>query len=323
MKNNLLEISFVIPVFNEAQCLYFVHNELIKVMNGYSYEIIYVNDGSTDKSEAILNQFYLKNPEIVTIINLYGKNGKATAQKAGISYASGEKIIFMDSDGQDDPNDIKEMLEIMEDKKADMVVGQRHKRDSHLFYKLISSLFNTVIRTISNFPIKDINASLKIVQSSFLKEIPIYAGHYRFLPLIFHNKGLKVIQKKINHRSRFAGISKYTPFKMIEGFWDMLTIMFLLSNNLSPLRFFGGIGILLFAPGTIICIYILSIKIYYGYILNKYPLLLLGILLILTGIQLFCTGLLAELMVYSNAGIQQNSFIKSIKKKVLITGLSK
>ena len=312
MNNKSPEISIVIPVFNEVESIKSVHEELLEKLKAISFEIIYIDDGSNDGTDELLSGFYQKNPEIVTIAILCARNGKASAQQIGISYAKGTYIVFMDGDGQDDPKDIFQLLETLKKQNADMIVGWRKKRRSSGFYRFISMVFNIMIRILIRIDIRDINASLKIVRARYLKDIRIYAGHYRFLPILLQSKGLKVIEKKVHHRKRTAGISKYTPFKSIGGGLDMFTILFLMNNGLNPLRFFGGIGLLLICPGFLICCYITYLKIVYGYILNHYPLLLLGILFLLTGMQLMCTGLLAELLVYSQARIQPPPFIKKL-----------
>jgi len=131
---------------------------------------------------------------------------------------------------------------------------------------------------------------------------------------MLHSKGLKVIEQQVHHRKRIAGVSKYSPLKAIGGGLDMFTIFFLVHNNLSPLRFFGGIGVTLICPGFSICCYIIWLKVMYGYIFDRYPLLLLGILFLLTGMQLICTGLLAELFVHSQVRHQPPPFIKAVCK---------
>jgi glycosyltransferase involved in cell wall biosynthesis len=306
------EISIVIPVFNEVESLRLVHEELLEQLKDIAFEIIYVDDGSNDGTAELIQGLYQKNPKKITIAVLCAKNGKASAQQMGISYARGRYIVFMDGDGQDDPKDIFHLLKTLKKQDADMIVGWRKKRRSSIFYRFISLVFNFIIRTIISLNIKDINASLKIVRSRFLKDVPIYAGHYRFLPILLHGKGLKVIEKQVHHRKRIAGVTKYTPFKAIGGGLDMFTVLFLMHNNLNPLRFFGGIGLLLICPGFLICCYITYLKIVYGYILDRYPLLLMGILFLFTGMQLMCTGLLAELLVYSQARLQPIPFIKTL-----------
>lgn len=315
MNNESPEISIVIPVFNEVESIKNVHGELLEQLKGSLFEIIYVDDGSNDRTEGFLQEFYQKDSDKVTVVLLYKRSGKAAAQQIGISHAKGKYIVFMDGDGQDDPRDIFNLLETLKNQNADMVVGWRKKRQSPMFYRYISFVFNFFIKKIIGLNIRDINASLKIVRAKFLKDIPLYAGHYRFLPLLLHSKGLKVIEQQVQHRKRKAGVSKYSPLKAIGGGLDMFTILFLVHNNLSPLRFFGGIGLTLICPGFFICCYMIWLKVVYGYILDRYPLLLLGILLLLTGMQLMCTGLLAELFVHSQVRQQPLPFIKAVYDK--------
>ena len=312
MSENPPFLSIVIPVFNESKCIGTVNEELLDVLTETSFEIVYVDDGSVDGSGEMLKNIQSKYPDKVSVIFLYGKNGKALAQQAGIMYAKGAFIVFMDGDGQDDPSDIHGLLEAMEGEDAHMVVGRRRKRRSPWYYRAMSAFFNAFIRLISGLNIKDSNASLKIVRREILKNIPIYAGHYRFLPFLFHANGFKVIERDVEHRCRIDGVSKYGIGKVIGGMWDTLTVLFLTRSYLSPLHFFGGIGFLLGVPGFAICVYVTWLRLEHGYIMNRYPLLLLGILLILAGIQLVCTGLLGEMLTYSQPRLHNSPFIRSV-----------
>jgi len=152
---------------------------LLGQLKGNSFEIIYVNDGSNDSTEKFLQEFYRKNPNNITIIALYARSGKAAAQQIGISHAKGKYIVFMDGDSQDDPKDIFALLETLKNQNADMVVGWRKKRQSPMFYRYISFVFNFIIKKIIGLNIRDINASLKIVKAIFLKDIPLYAAQQR------------------------------------------------------------------------------------------------------------------------------------------------
>lgn len=319
MKSLSPEISVIIPVFNESQCINKVFEELENSLADISHEIIFIDDGSYDGTGRLLQKIQTKmtddnlndlddqdhmnmdkkqNKNNIHVISFAARCGKACAQQAGISVAKGEYIVFMDGDGQDDPSDIPKLICRIKKENAAMVVGRRAHRISGRFYRFSSSIFNFFIRIVTNMKIRDINASMKIVKTEYLSRIFLYAGNYRFIPLLLHMSGFKVVEEDVNHRKRIAGESKYAPSKVFEGFWDFITILFLIRNDRSPLRFFGSMGLCLGAPGIGICIYISFLRFFYGSIQSRYPLLLLGILLILSGTQLFCTGLLAELMVY-------------------------
>jgi glycosyltransferase involved in cell wall biosynthesis len=295
------ELSVIIPVFNEAESIARVHAELMTQLDGTESEIIYVDDGSRDGTDAILESLCTNSQIPVTLTVLYTRSGKASAQATGISHARGQYIVFMDGDGQDVPADIPELQKALKAHEADMVVGWRQNRQSSAFFCWISWVFNWLIRTFMGLHIRDINASLKIVRARFVRDIPLYAGHYRFLPILLHQKGLKVIERPVRHRARAGGVSKYSAFKALGGGLDLFTIFFLMHSNLSPLRFFGSIGVLLMLPGLLACGYITVLKVLFGHILGHYPLLLMAILFILSGMQLICTGLLAELIVFRHS----------------------
>ena len=305
-------LSIVIPIFNESKCIGTVNEELLDVLCETSLEILYVDDGSMDGSPEVLKDIQSKYPDKVSVIFLYGRNGKASAQQIGIKYAKGEFIVFMDGDGQDDPNDIHGLLAKLKTESAHLVVGRRRKRCSPWYYRVMSVIFNAVMSLISGLDIKDSNASLKIVRRKVLNNIPIYAGHYRFLPFLLNASGFEVTERDVNHRHRIDGVSKYGIGKVMDGMWDMLTVLFLTRSYLNPLHFFGGIGFLLGIPGFAICVYITWLHFEHGHILNRYPLLLLGILLILAGIQLICTGLLGEMLTYSKSRLNDTPFIRSV-----------
>ncbi|MBF0100966.1 MAG: glycosyltransferase family 2 protein [Desulfobacterales bacterium] len=307
--------SIIIPVYNEALCIRQVHEELCNVLCDVNTELIYVNDGSTDNSLQVLTECYSQHPEWVTVVSLYGRNGKAMAQRSGLAYANSDYVVFMDADGQDDPEDILRLYEMIRSTQSEIVVGWRQHRASPPFYRILSLIFNWMIRLFSGLPIHDSNSSLKIIRKSILNSIPIYSGHYRFLPYLFYSRGLSVLECEVHHRPRIAGISKYGPMKTLEGLWDLVTIFFLSRNHLSPLRFFGTLGFMLGIPGIIICIYISYLRLTYGYILNRYPFLFLGVLLILAGLQLICTGLLAELFIYTQSPQQHMPLIRNVLQK--------
>jgi len=293
-------ISVVIPVFNESESIRQVVEELQHLLSKchWHYEIIIVDDGSDDGTLEIIQNMQQQYHPLIHLVSFGLRSGKASAQQAGIHKTTGTFTVFMDGDGQDDPEEIPCLIDIMENESPGMIVGRRVNRESDRYYITASAFFNLIISMITGICIRDINASMKVTRTELLKKISIYSGNYRFLPLLLHFRGIKVIEKDVTHRKRLAGYSKYSPSKIVDGFWDMITVIFLIRNHNNPLHFFGGLSLCLGIPGLIICFYITLIRLSYGNIQNHYPLLLLGILLILSATQLFCAGLLAELMVH-------------------------
>ena len=278
-----------------------LYNEIKESINSkLSYEIIFIDDGSTDHSSNKIKDI-MSNDNQVTLISLKKNHGKSNALNLGFKHADGDAIITMDADLQDDPKEINNLL-LKLDEGWDVVSGWKKSRNDPISKTIPSKIFNAVVRWMSGLKIHDFNCGLKAYKSKVIKSLNIYGGLHRFIPYLVISKGFSVTEVAVNHRSREFGNSKYGGSRMFKGFFDFLSVLFITKYSKRPLHIFGFIGFLLFISGLIINI-ILS----YQWILNKYyldlsysidrPLLFLGILLIIIGIQIFSIGFIAELIV--------------------------
>ena len=304
MKKNL-DISVVIPVFNEEESLVELNNQILNSIDkSKTYELIYINDGSTDQSKNILSTLASKNSNI-KLINFYKNKGKADALNAGFYFSSGKIVITLDSDLQDDPSEFQKLIKEI-DNGSDMVSGWKKNRKDPLSKTFPSKIFNFVLRLLTGIKIHDFNCGLKAYNQKVVKSLNIYGGLHRFIPVLVKNSGFVISEVQINHRKRKYGVSKYGTSRMFHGLFDLITILFLKKYFNRPLHFFGKFGILFSFLGLFTNIY-LSYKwmifnyfnIGVKYSINR-PLLFFGILLLLVGIQFISIGLIGELIVYLN-----------------------
>ena len=304
MKKNL-DISVVIPVFNEEESLVELNNQILNSINeNNTYELIYVNDGSTDQSKNIITTLASKNSNI-KLINFYKNKGKADALNAGFYFSSGKIVITLDSDLQDDPNEFQKLIKEI-DNGSDMVSGWKRNRKDPISKTFPSKIFNFVLRLLTGIRIHDFNCGLKAYNQKVVKSLNIYGGLHRFIPVLVKNSGFNISEVEINHRKRKYGVSKYGTSRMFHGLFDLITILFLKKYFNRPLHFFGKFGILFSLLGFFINIYLSYKWIIFNYFnigikysINR-PLLFLGILLLLVGIQFISIGLIGELIVYLN-----------------------
>ncbi|MDI6821536.1 MAG: glycosyltransferase family 2 protein [Actinomycetota bacterium] len=305
------EISIVIPVYNESQSLEQLHKQLTSTLSnlGKSYEIVFVDDGSSDGSISSLEKLYAKD-KAVKIIQLRRNFGKAAALSAGFKYADGKIIITMDADLQDDPAEIPKFLSKIEE-GYDLVSGWRYPRHDSFSKRVPSKLFNQVTSLISGIKLHDFNCGFKVYRRETAKGIKLYGELHRYLPVLVHGKGFKVGEVKINHRPRQSGQSKYGAIRYIRGFLDLLTVMFLTDYCLKPLHLFGLLGLIMLILGFIINAY-LSVLWFMGQGIGHRPLLLFGVLLMLMGIQFISLGLLGEMIQFKMSDTSENFTIRRI-----------
>ncbi|PIY68524.1 glycosyltransferase [Candidatus Roizmanbacteria bacterium CG_4_10_14_0_8_um_filter_39_9] len=291
-------ISIIIPFFNEEQNIVPLVKEIEGVMKplNLGYEVIFVNDGSTDKSVS----FVKKECEQSENIHLFGHKkrlGKGEALQTGITNSSGEIIIFMDGDLQDDPHDIPHFLKKI-DEGALFVNGVRKIRKDNSIIRFYSGLVNGLLKKFMDSPFTDINCGFKAFKREILTDIPLYGNNFRFLPLAAFYKGYGVTQIEVSNRPRIHGVSKFGISKLLIGIFDTLTAYFLFRFSQNPLHFFGTIGAVAFGLGFIISFYLAIERIFFNVLLYRRPLLQLGIVLIIVGIQIIMTGIIGELIVY-------------------------
>ncbi len=297
MKEEKAEISIVSPVFNEEENLEELYNELILSLNniGRSFEIVFVDDGSTDSTIEKLKSLREKDRR-VKIVRFRRNFGQTAALSAGFDYAEGEIIITMDADLQNDPSDIDLLLKKIEE-GYDIVSGWRWKRKDNFLTRILpSKIANFLISLITGVKLHDYGCTLKAYRKDVVKNIRLYGEMHRFVPAVASFLGVKIAEVKVNHRQRKAGKSKYGLGRTIRVILDLLTVKFLISYSTRPLQIFGFIGLLTGGAGFILGIYLTYLKLIERQAIGNRPLLLLSVLLIFLGAQFISLGLLAEML---------------------------
>ncbi len=294
------ELSVVIPIFNEAPNLEQLYRECLDALErwGRPYELILVDDGSTDDSFAILKRLH-QHDRRTRVIRLRRNFGQTAAFAAGFAAARGRLIATSDGDLQNDPKDIPALVARLE-QGFDIVCGWRKDRkDSFLNRRLPSIIANKVISWATGVRLNDYGCSLKVFRAEVVKPLRLYGELHRFLPALASEMGVRIAEQPVNHRARLHGQSKYGISRTIRVMLDLMTVKFLLSYSTRPLQIFGLVGISMGLTGSLICAYLAYVKLFgeaaAAARVGDRPLLLLGILLIFTGVQLTTVGLLAEL----------------------------
>lgn len=292
------EISVVIPVYNESESLPPLCEKLNNVLNGIARptEIIFIDDGSTDNSFEVMEELSGRYPRI-RALRFRRNYRKAAALAAGFKASRGDVIITMDADLQDDPDEIQRLLDALDDDK-DLVSGWKKKRHDPLSKTLPSKLFNLVTSIVSGIRLHDFNCGLKAYRREVAQDaLPyLYGELYRYLPAIAHWIGYRVGEIPVRHHRRQFGISKFGARRLFSGFLDLLSITFVVRFMTTPMHVFGSLGLLATAAGALIGVYITLLWIETGTIQHRLPLLILGVLLIIVGIQFFSTGLLGDML---------------------------
>ena len=291
------KISVIIPVYNEEENIRKLLGEIKQALSGnnYAYEVIFVNDGSTDKTWDIITELSKSNTGI-TGIDLAGNSGQSSALSAGIDHANGELIVTLDGDLQNDPGDIPAMVSEMGKNNWDVVAGIRAKRKDGFFLRRIPSLIaNFLIRISTGVKFRDYGCTLKVFKGNIAKDLELYGELHRFIPVLAHLQGARITQMNVNHRPRIHGKSKYGINRTFRVVSDLLLMLFFKRYLQRPMHLFGSIGLFIFFIGAVINIYLVILKIMGQDIWGK-PLLLLGIMLTLGGIQLVTIGILAEML---------------------------
>jgi glycosyltransferase involved in cell wall biosynthesis len=293
----MVELSIVIPIRDEAASLEELHRELTDTLVswGRPYEIIFVDDGSTDDSFAILSRLHAVDPR-VRVIRFRRNFGQTAAFAAGFAHARGRLIATSDGDLQNDPRDIPALVEKLES-GFDVVCGWRRVRKDAFFSRRIPSMLaNRLISWATGVRLHDYGCSLKVFRAEVVKPLKLYGEMHRFLPAIASEQGVAIAEVKVNHRARRHGASKYGISRTVRVILDLLTVKFLLSYSTRPLQIFGMIGMPLGLLGGAITVYLAYLRLFGHQSIADRPLLLFGILLVFTGIQLVTLGLLAELL---------------------------
>ena len=299
-----MDISVVVPLFNEDESLPELTAWIDKVMveNNFSYEIVLVDDGSTDQSWAVIESLRLKNPAIKGI--KFRRNyGKSAALNVGFEATQGDVIITMDADLQDSPDEIPELYRRIKEEKLDLISGWKKKRYDPITKTVPTKLFNAATRKMSGIELNDFNCGLKAYRSDVVKTIEVYGEMHRYIPVIAKWAGFnKIAEQVVEHRARKYGTTKFGFSRFINGFLDLLSIFFVGKFGKRPMHFFGSLGVLSFFLGIIMSLYVLvekQVLIWKGLAyrdVTQQPLFYLSLVAIVVGSQMFLAGFIAELL---------------------------
>jgi len=296
------DVSVVVPLFNEAESLGDLEREIRESLTEaqISYEIVFVDDGSVDDSFSVIRALHRERPR-VRAFRFRRNYGKAAALAIGFEAARGRIIVTMDADLQDDPGEIGKLIDKIGE-GYDLVSGWKKRRRDPWTKRYPSKLFNWVTSRVSGIRIHDFNCGLKAYRKDVTDDVRVYGDLHRYLPVLAHWRGFRVGEVEVRHRERKHGRSKYGVQRFVRGFLDLLTVVLITRYTRSPLHFFGTTGVILNLVGLGVNLYLLGLKIQYGDIRGRTPLLMLGVLLMLVGVQFVSIGLLGEMV----ARIQQS-----------------
>jgi len=316
-----MDISVVIPLLNEEESLNELHDWIVNVMqsNRYSYEILFIDDGSTDNSWGIIKELSLKNPNVKGI-KFQINYGKSQALNAAFKEANGDVIITMDADLQDNPDEIPELFDLIVKDNYDLVSGWKKKRyDSKIRKNLPSKLFNAVARKTSGLQLHDFNCGLKAYKKEVVKNIDVYGEMHRYIPVLAKNAGfLNITEKIVQHQARKYGTTKFGMERFINGFLDLITISFLTTFGKRPMHLFGLLGTLMFVIGFLSSAYIGITKLIKLYsheptiLITDNPWFYIALVSMILGSQLFLAGFLGELFLRSKRHDKQYSIHRKI-----------
>lgn len=297
MQPMAIDLSVVIPVYNEAPNLEELHAELDAALSRgpYAYEVIFVDDGSRDESHSILTTLHARDPRHVRVVRFRRNFGQTAAFAAGFALARGRIIVTSDGDRQNDPSDIPALVARLDD-GFDIVCGWRQDRkDTLLTRRVPSMLANALISRTTGVPLHDYGCSLKAFRAEVVKPLRLYGEMHRFIPALASEMGVRVTEQVVNHRARTKGTSKYGLSRTVRVLLDLLTVKFLLSYATRPLQMFGLFGLVLGLVGGVALAWLSYERLVLGHPIADRPLLLFGMLFLFAGMQLLTLGLLAEM----------------------------
>lgn len=308
-----LELSVLVPVFNEADSLRELLDEITAGCSKVTeqYEVVFVDDGSGDGSAEVLDELAERDPHVV-VIHLRRNFGKSPALAAGFEYVRGAIVITLDADLQDDPAMIPEFVAKIR-AGADLVSGWKQERHDPIDKTLPSRVFNAVVSRLSGVQLRDFNCGFKAYRAECVRELRVYGGFHRFLPVFANDRGFRVEELVVRHRARKHGASKFGSRRFIEGVLDLPTVLLLTRYRTRPLHFFGLPGALVMLVGLGLLTY-LTILWFMGHPVGTRPLLTLGVLLTITGVQILCVGLVAEVIVRTTLGRAEVYAIRSVRQ---------
>ena len=313
-----MDISVIVPLYNEAESLPVLHDWIERVMqeNHYTYEILFINDGSSDNSWQVIQELREKNANVHGIC--FRRNyGKSAALYCGFEAAKGDVVITMDADLQDSPDEIPELFRMIKEEDYDLVSGWKQKRyDNKLTKNLPSKLFNATARRVTGIKLHDMNCGLKAYRQEAVKNIEVFSEMHRYIPYLAKNSGFtKIGEKVVQHRKREFGVSKFGLNRFVNGYLDLLTLWFLNKFGKQPMHFFGLVGSVMFMLGFIAIIVVGGMKLYAlahgvsAMLVGVNPYFHLSILMMILGCMLFLAGFLGELII-RNSSERNNYLIK-------------
>lgn len=305
-------ITFVIPMYNEEESIQLLYEKILdNVLDVYNYEMIFVDDGSSDRSSEEVKKIIVKDANVHLIV--FRRNfGKAAALQAGFRNSKGDIIITMDADLQDDPCEIHNFINKINE-GYDLVSGWKKERHDPLEKRIPSKLFNKVTSHLSGVQLHDFNCGFKAYRREVVESLDVYGELHRYIPVLAYRKGFKITEIAVHHNKREFGKSKYGFERYLRGLFDSITVAFLGKFYDRPMYFFGKIGLLLSALGGIICAY-LTVLWFLGQGIGGRPLLMLGVLCIILGVQMFSIGFLGDMLVDATYHDRYNE--SHIKEKI-------
>ena len=316
-----MELSIVIPLLNENESIEELHQwiSLSLDKHKYKYEIIFVDDGSTDNSWSVITRLAKKNTNTRGI--LFSKNyGKSQALHAGFKSSNGEFIITMDADLQDSPEEIHEMLNKLKEKNLDLISGWKKKRyDSILLKNIPSKIFNWAARRVSGIQLHDFNCGLKVYRKEVIKTIDLYGEMHRYIPVIAANEGFtKIEEQVVKHQARKYGVTKFGSDRFINGLLDLITLLFLNKFGKRPMHFFGFWGTIMLIVGFGFTIYLGINKLYFNQqarLITQRPEFYVALTTMILGAQFFIAGFIGEILVRNSKGFKRYNIYKKLNEK--------
>ena len=303
-----MDLSLIIPLYNEAESLPELKNWIDSALKDFSYEILFVDDGSTDDSWKVIQELAAKDSKTVKGIRFRRNYGKSAALFEGFAAAQGDIVVTMDADLQDSPEEIPEMVRMIKEEGYDLVSGwKKHRKDNALTKNLPSKLYNWTARKVTGIKLHDMNCGLKAYKADVVKNIEVYGEMHRYIPYLAKNAGFgKIGEKPVHHQKRKYGYSKFGMNRFVNGFLDLMSLWFLSRFGRKPMHFFGTSGILMFLVGFVMTVCIVVNKLVHQAQGVKFrpvtdqPLFYLALLAVVLGVMLFLAGVVGELIARSS-----------------------
>ncbi len=310
----MIKLSIILPVYNEEENVPVIYEELKSVLDkiNKNYEIIFIDDGSTDKTFEVLEKLHKKNPK-VKIIKFRKNFGQSAALQAGFDNCRGEIVVSMDSDLQNNPRDIPKLIEKL-DEGYDCVCGWRHKREDSFSKKVLSKIASLMRRPLIGTDLHDFGCTFRVYKKDCVKELELYGEMHRYIPPMLRWKGFRVSEMEVNHRKRLHGKTKYNCKRVMKGFVDMINVWFWQKYSQRPLHIFGGLGLVCSSTGFFVGFLAFYWRLFKGVDLSSTPLPLFAVFMVMIGIQFFISGLMADISIknYYSSGKRKTYNIEKI-----------